>query len=380
MAMNLDELRKEIDEIDVQLVTLITRRMEVVDAVAEIKKSEGLTVFHPEREKEVIERASGMVPTQFNYYVMSLYKHILDLSKLRQREVIASASKSKNRFSVILDQPVHELRSPRVTVQGVNGSFASSAGLSMYPTGKMSYVDSWEQVLYAVEDGTCDYGVLPVENSSAGSVNEVYDLLIKYKHFIVKALPLTVDQCLLGIRGAKISDIKNVYSHPMAFPQCNDFLRKHHKMQCFPNVNTAMAAEFVAREGKKEYAAIASKDCAHIYGLDILAENIQQSNSNTTRFISVSKRPEIPDNANKISLFFTLPHVTGSLYRTLLRFALNGLNLTKIESLPNPQKNFEYYFYLDFKGSVKNEKTLDLLTALNEELPTFNFLGNYFEP
>jgi chorismate mutase/prephenate dehydratase len=293
---------------------------------------------------------------------------------------MAAAGSPNNEISLLLNNTHTELRNPRVTVQGISGAFSMSAALSMYPKGKMTYVASWENVLYAVEDGSCDYGVLPVENSSAGSVNEVYDLLIKYKHYIVKALPLAVDQCLLGVRGAKLSDIRNVYSIPIAFAQCEDFLRKHHKMQRFPNVNTAVAAEYIAREGKRENAAIASKDCAHIYGLDILANSIQQSNSNTTRFISVSKQSEIPDNANKISLVFTLPHVTGSLYRTLARFALNGLNLTKIESRPNPQKNFEYYFYLDFTGSIRSKATLDLLTGLSEELPTFCFLGNYFEP
>jgi len=378
--MTFDELRKEIDGINTQMLTLFAKRMSSVEEMAALKKAEGLPVFHPEREKEILGQVADKVPPHLHYYASSFCKYMMELSRTRQRELMAAAGSPNNEISLLLNNTHTELRNPRVTVQGISGAFSMSAALSMYPKGKMTYVASWENVLYAVEDGNCDYGVLPVENSSAGSVNEVYDLLIKYKHYIVKALPLAVDQCLLGVRGAKLSDIRNVFSIPIAFAQCEDFLRKHHKMQRFPNVNTAVAAEYIAREGKRENAAIASKDCAHIYGLDILANSIQQSNSNTTRFISVSKQSEIPDNANKISLVFTLPHVTGSLYRTLARFALNGLNLTKIESRPNPQKNFEYYFYLDFTGSIRSKATLDLLTGLSEELPTFCFLGNYFEP
>ena len=362
--MTLDELRKEIDGVDTELLQLFARRMHLVEEIGLHKKSEGLPVFQPGREKEILTRTVGLLPPHLQYYGASFCKYLIELSRTRQREVLSGEAPPDNVVSVLIRDKKPELKNPRVTVQGIPGSFSMSAALSMYPQGKMSYVSSWEDVLYAVEDGSCDYGVLPVENSSAGSVNEVYDLLIKYKHYIVKALPLSVEQCLLGVRGAKLSD----------------FLRKNHRMQRFPSVNTAVAAEFVAREGKIENAAIASKDCAHIYGLDVLACPIQQSCSNTTRFISVSKRPEIADNANKISLFFALPHTTGSLYRTLARFALNGLNLTKIESRPNPQKNFEYYFYLDFTGSVKSEATRMLLTSLSEEMPAFCFLGNYCEP
>lgn len=376
--MTLDELRKEIDDVDAQLVKLFSRRMDAVKQIAQQKKVGGLAIYSADREKLVVDKAMSHSTPELYYYVSSLFRYIMELSKMLQRELLVE-SRPLSVVEQYLKNAKTELPTPHVTVQGIKGSFAMAAAQSMYPKAKISYVASWEDVLYAVEDNACDYGVLPVENSAAGSIAEVYDLLIKYKHYIVKAYPLPVDQCLLGIRGATVSDIRNVYSHPAAFPQCEDFLRSHHKMQRFPMVNTAVAAEYVAREGKMEYAAISSRECAHIYGLDILVEAIQQNKANTTRFISVSKRPEIPEKANKISLVFTLPHVTGSLYRTLSRFALSGLNLTKIESRPNPQKNFEYYFYLDFSGSLRSENTLDLLSALSEELPTFCFLGNYNE-
>jgi len=378
--MPLDEIRKDLDGIDSQLIELFAARMAVIEQVTELKKAEGLPFFYPDREKDVIERAAAMVPSPLHYYAASFMKYLLELSGTRQREIINKGRRPANKLTRAVENAVLALPHPRVTVQGVEGSYASLAAASMYPNGEITSLPNWEDVLYAVTEGSCDYGVLPVENSAVGSVNEVYDLLIKYKHYIVKALPLAVEHCLLGVRGAKITDIRRVYSHPHAFPQCTEFLRKHYRMQRNPNLNTAMAAEFVSHEGKFENAAIASKDCAHIYGLDVLAESIQNSDCNVTRFISVSKRLEVPDNANKISLVFTLPHVTGSLYRTLSRFALNGLNLTKLESRPNPQKNFEYFFYLDFTGKVKSDAVLNLLTALSEELPMFCFLGNYFEP
>lgn len=378
---SLDDLRKEIDGIDTQLVSLLTKRMETVEAVAAYKQSKGIAVLQADREKTLLDRIASLTPPSYQNDVLSLYRYMLDLSRQRQHEVTHIKNKTENPVSALLRGVRAEKPAPRVTVQGIDGSFASAAARGMYPDGTLHYVDSWADVLTAIGNGDCDYGVLPVENSLAGSVNEVFDLLIQYNYFIVKAMPLTVEQCVLGVKGSKLTDIRKVYSHPVALCQCSDFLRNHRDMQSFPCENTAVAAEFVAREGNLEYAAIASKECAQLYGLDILSESIQQSDNNETRFISVSRTPEISDHANKISVVFTLPHVTGSLYRTLMRFAMSGLNLTKIESRPNAsQNNFEYYFYLDFNGSMREQNTLALITALHEELPSFRFLGNYFEP
>jgi chorismate mutase/prephenate dehydratase len=249
----------------------------------------------------------------------------------------------------------------------------------MYSNARLSYVSSWQEVMEALKSKTADYGVLPVENSTAGSVIDVYDLLLKYKYSIVKALKLPVSHCLLGVHGAKVSDIDEVYSHPHAFPQCKPFFEKNSGIKKVNSHNTALAAKTVSELGDKKKAAIASKECAAIYGLDVIAESVQQTEDNCTRFVSVAVSPESHENADKISLILSFPHKTGSLYRLLSRFSLNGLNLTKIESRPDPKTPFEYYFYVDFLGSVACEKTLNLLLALKEELVSVYYLGNYQE-
>lgn len=375
--MELEDYRAQIDEIDGELTKLIVRRMQTVAGVAEYKKTHGLPVLQPSREESVISRAEANCPEELRESVGSIFRYIMELSRMRQRALISPCGLTLERFMLDARTPV---QNPTVAVQGVAGSFASLAADEMYPGARAEFCDSWEHVFAAVADGSADYGILPVENSLAGSVNEVYDLLIKYGFCIVKAIPLAVDQYLLGVRGAKLPQIKNVYSQQMALRQCGAFISGHPQMKKHACPNTAEAAEFVARTGSNLNAAIASRECARIYGLDILAGPIQSGDDNSTRFVSVSRLPEFPEGANKISLVFTLPHVTGSLYRTLMRFALDGLNLTKIESRPcSSQNNFEYYFYLDFVGSLRSRRTLELLSCLSEELPSFRFLGNYCE-
>jgi chorismate mutase/prephenate dehydratase len=377
--LGLDEIRSEIDDIDTKLICLFEKRMQAVKEVAEIKLAQGLPIFNSYREKEILDNISKTVEPEFSLYAYSFFNNLLELSKTEQREIIRQAGKFDNSFTKTISSPVNEIANPHVVAQGVLGAYSSAAALAMYPNSQLTFVPKWEDVLNYIADGYADYGILPVENSSAGSVTDVYDLLLKYKLFVVNAYAVNVDHYLLGVRGSNINEIKEVYSQTHAFPQCSAFLNRHHKIIKMPYINTAMAAQMVANEGIKFKAAIASKECAHLYGLDILAESIQNTNNNCTRFVSVSKKFELHENANKISVVFTLPHITGSLYRTLSLFALNGLNLTKIESRPNTDKNFEYFFYLDFNGSLNSKNTVNLLSALSEELPNFYFLGSYYE-
>lgn len=377
--MTLDELRVEIDGIDKQIIRLFMQRMETVENVAHVKMEKGLPILCPDREKTIITRNLAQVRSDDYFYALSFYQNLLELSRYRQRELLHEG-RAAGPVSELLSHSRRPVGSPRVCVQGVEASYAMAAAKKMYADADITYVHKWEDIFYSLAEGSCDYGVLPVENSRAGSVGEVFDLLIKYRCYIVNAISLPVDHYLLGVRGAKISEIRRVFSHPHAFPQCSAFLQKYPRFELVPYTNTATAAEHVAREGRPENAAIASRDCAALYGLDVLAKSIQTSRSNCTRFIALSRSPEVAPNANKVSLFFTLPHVTGSLYHTLGRFAFNSLNICKIESRPIPDRNFEYYFYLDFTGSVRATPTLELLDTLSEELPGFNFLGNYFEP
>lgn len=378
--MNLDEARARIDQIDRQMAVLFEQRLNAVLDVARYKKEHGLVVLDPTREEAVLARVRESVSPALADYAVSLWESLMELSKSLERSTIASDSPGVRAIRDLAATTSAPLPHPRVAVQGVAGAYAHLAAGQMYPDGDISFCERWADVFYALQDGLCDYGVLPVENSSAGAVAEVYDLMRQFQFYIVKAYPLPVRHCLLGVRGATLGDIRQVYTIPIAYMQCADFFKKHHRIRQIPIANTAMAAQQVARLGDKTCAALCSRECAQLYGLDILAENIQQTSTNCTRFISISRRLEIPPNANKISLLFTLPHVTGSLHRTLARFANGGLNLTKIESRPNPDKNFEYVFYLDFTGTLAAPSTTALLGNLWDELMVFHFLGNYYEP
>lgn len=220
------------------------------------------------------------------------------------------------------------------------------------------------------------FGVLPIENSSAGSVTQVYDLLCNHNFYIVRAVEVSVDNCLLGVKGASLEDIRCAYSHPQALSQSSDFLANRDIKAC-PDANTAIAAQRIAKLNDKSVGVVASRDAANEYGLDILAADINNCENNRTRFILISKDLIITDNADRISLSFIIEHTTGSLYRILSRFVESGLNLTKIESRPVKSGDFEYRFYLDFTGSVRDPKVLSLISSLNCELSEFVFLGNY---
>ena len=248
----------------------------------------------------------------------------------------------------------------------------------MFPVSPIIFHKQFEDVFEAVNQNKARYGIIPVENSTAGSVHESYDLIMKYKFFIVGAYDLRVDHCLCAKPDVEFENIDDVYSHPQALSQCNIFL-KHFDFTGINFSNTAAAAKFVAESDKNNIAAICSESAAKKYGLRIIRKGIQNVTNNTTRFIVISKELVIDDDAEKISLIFSAPHRTGSLYRVLGRFSMTGLNLTKLESRPVANGKFDYYFYVDILGSVRDEQTLDLLCALSDELPEFSFLGNYYE-
>lgn len=377
--LSLEDSRKEIDRIDTEMFKLFEERMAVADNIAAVKFDKKLPILNSSREDEIISKAKKAVRSEYSAYAAEFCSHMMELSRSRQHEVMALLSKTETPIKKIIEKKKEEITCPRVAVQGVMGSYASIAARSMYKNGTLIFFDTWNEVMIAIADGKADYGVLPVENSTAGSVMDVYDLLLNYKYYIVKALRLPVSHCLLGVKDADINGIKEVFSHPHAFPQCRPFFDKNKGIKKVNCPNTAMAAKTVAMLGDKSKAAIASKECAEIYGLEILTDSVQQTDDNCTRFVSVSKEPEAHENADKISLIISLPHKTGSLYKLLYRFSLCGHNLTKIESRPDPTTPFEYYFYVDFIGSLSSEKTINLLSVLKDELPFLYYLGNYSE-
>jgi chorismate mutase/prephenate dehydratase len=269
-------------------------------------------------------------------------------------------------------------KAEKIACLGENGSFSHEALSLLYPKAAPQFYQGFGGIFSAVASGDADLGVLPVENSSAGSVSEVYDLILKYRFYIVNAATLHVHHCLAAAKKVDVRTIGTVYSHPQALSQCSEYITRN-DLRPLPCSNTATAAQMVAQRQEAGIAAICSEHAANEYRLHILERDIQNSSNNCTRFIVISRSLFIPDRARKISLCFSLLHKTGTLYSVLARFAALGLNLTKIESRPIQDKNFEYDFYLDFTGNVREDATLNLICSLHDELPRFSFLGNYTE-
>lgn len=375
--MDLLDLRKEIDEIDEQLIPLLRHRMDISRQVAAYKAQRGLPVFNAERESQIIQSVKEKCGEDGDA-IATVFSATMDASRAIQhnimesggdlRKVITSAVTNSNAF----EQKV------TVACAGVEGSYADETALTLFKNASIRHYKMFEDVFEAVNKGEAPFGLVPVENSTAGSVHEVYDLIIKYRFYVTGSYSLEVNHCLCARKGVEYSDIEEVYSHPQALAQCSEFL-KNFDFTGVNYTNTAAAAKYVAQSGRTDVGVICSAEAAKKYGLEILKTRIQNISNNRTRFIVISKKLIIEENADKISLIFALPHTTGSLYRILGRFSIAGLNLTKLESRPVGNGEFKYYFYVDLLGNIKDQKTLDLLCALYSELPDFKFLGNYHE-
>lgn len=369
----LGKIREEIDAIDGQLLPLFLRRMACTEQVAQVKQEAGAPVFSAPREQAILDRVRSQAGEEGNA-AAALYASIMAISRDKQyrllqrgaplRQLEKTAGRTLNRAGA------------RVVCQGVQGAFSHKAALDFFGPMQPFFTPTWKQVFEDVKAGRADYVVLPVENSAAGSVTGVYDLILQYRFYIVGAVDVKVEHFLAA--ASPEEPITTVVSHPQALSQCSDYVEAH-GLKTQEYSNTAAAARYVAEERPQGVAAICSREAAQKYGLTILAENLQNERENTTRFVVISREAILPEDANKISLCFSLPHVTGSLSGVLQRFSMAGLNLTKIESRPLPGKNFEYDFYLDFSGNLHDADTLELICALYDELPRFSFLGNYSE-
>ncbi len=372
--MNLDDIRRDIDAIDRELIPLLKKRMECSLKVAEIKRKEGLPVYHPKREEEILSRVSE-AGGEFGRYIESVYRELMSVSREAQQAELTGEGALAETIKLAKSEINKKVA---VACQGIEGAFSNIAANDLHPDCELRFCDTFEEVFKAVESGDVRYGVVPVENSNAGSVTEVYDLILKYRFFIVSAAELRVNENLLGVKGAVLDNIKTVYSHPQALSQSDEFI-KEHGIASVQYMNTAMAAKLVAEKNDKSVGAVGSALAAKLYGLDIIVPKIQTVKHNSTRFITISKELIIPDDANKVSVVFSLPHTVGALQRVLDRFGMNGLNLTKIESRTARNGRFEYLFYLDFSGNLKDYNTVALISSLENELPDFTFLGNYRE-
>lgn len=362
--------RREIDRIDRQLLPLFLERMGCVERVGLLKGRAGAPVRNAAREQEIIDRVTRQAG-ELGPSAAALYRAIMAISRDLEHAVINSGSPMRELERTArreLERPLRE-----VVCQGVRGAYSHMAASRLFPGTDISFVPEFREVFRRVSEGAL--GVVPVENSAAGSVTAVYDLILKYRFFIVGAVDIRVEHCLAA---AGPGPVRRVLSHPQALAQCSELIgERGYETEEFSN--TAAAAAAVAESREPGLSAICSEDAANRYGLTILERNIQNVRDNTTRFVAVSREAVLPEDASKISLCFSLPHTTGSLHGVLRRFAGLGLNLTKIESRPIPGSSFEYDFYLDFTGSIHDPATLNLICALNDELPRFSFLGNYSE-
>ncbi len=368
--MTLEDIRREIDGIDSQLLPLFLQRMKCAEKVAAVKKAKGLPVLNEGRERQILNRISAKAGI-YGGEARILYANMMAMSRAVQHRLLGSGG--------LLRKTVEgaSREAPKAGVVGClgeKGSFSHEAMQQLYPGAKPLFFPDFPAIFAAVENGSADLGVLPVENSSAGSVAEVYDLILKYRFSILGALSLPIRHCLASAESGT-EQIRMVYSHPQALRQCSGFLSRS-GWETKACSSTTEAAHLAEHPG---VGAVCSTCAAKEHGLSILAQDIQNVSGNRTRFIAIGKKLYLPQDADKISVCFALPHRTGTLYGALARFAAAGLNLTKIESRPIPGRNFEYDFYLDFSGNVYDAKTFDLLCALSDELPRFTFLGNYRE-
>ena len=368
--MSLDEIRKEIDAVDSELVTLMKKRMQCSLKVAEIKRAENLPVYHPGREKQILDKVEGL-SGEYGIYVRNIYQSIMTVSRSLQNDTLFKDSGFAEKISALPDFAEYS----RVICQGAEGAFSHAAAKKMFGDRAFEFYKNFEDVFEKISEDENAVGVLPVENSTAGYVTNVYDLMLKYGHWIVKAVHLDVSQNLLSV--GSFEEIKTVYSHPHALKQCSRFLREN-GIKAVEFENTALAAKYVAELGDPSVAAIGSVTAAELYDLKITKSAIQDEKDNVTRFIAISKKPFIDKNSNTVSLAFEIPHEKGSLYSMLGRFADLGPNLTKIESRPAGH-DFEYRFYIDFSGNVFDKRVLNLLSSLEAELSFFVFLGNYVD-
>lgn len=378
--MDINELRTEIDTIDKQLTELFTKRMNTAKEIAEYKKQNEKPVYDRGREREVINKVTSCVDKDLENYTRLLYLTMFDLSRSYQKKFLGEKSElTKKIENAIEASPKTIPERTTVACQGVEGAYSSKACEKIFAYPTVMYFNSFEGVFSAVNSGLCRYGILPIENSNAGSVNEVYDLMGKYNFYITHSVKLFVGHTLLTNSGASLNGIKEIFSHEQAIEQCSDYIASLKGVKVTVCENTAAAAKKVKESGRTDIAAIGSKDCAEIYGLNILSNSVQNSDNNYTRFICISKNIEIYAGANKTSIVITLPHKPGSLYNTIARFASLGLNITKLESRPIEGSNFEFMFYFDFDASVYLPEIKTLLSELENDCEKFTYLGSYTE-
>lgn len=378
--MDLEELRKQIDEIDTQMCDLFAKRMQVVSEVGRYKKENNLPVYHPSRARAVLHNVSRRLGPEFEGYGRTLYRTIFDLSESYETRMLAQGSEFYDRIKEITSVPPQPFpKRASVACAGCEGSYAHLASERLFDLPDIMYMNGFEGVFKAVSSGLCEYGVLPIENSLAGSVNAIYDLLSEYNVSIVRGVRLKVDHALLGVPGAKLSEIREIYSHQQAISQCSEFLSTLKNVRVIAMENTAEAARMVAQAGDRTKASLSSRLCAELYQMQVLKSSAQNRDNNYTRFICIAKEPKIYSGADRTSVMINIPNRPGTLFRILSRFNATGVNLVKLESRLIPEREFEYRFYFDIEASVYSTEFLSLMCELHDCGEQFKYFGTYAE-
>ncbi len=374
---DLSFIREDIDKVDREIIDLLERRMGLALEVAKYKNSTGKPIYDRQREDEKIDKIRGMASTDFNAEALAeIFLQIMSISRRYQYSVIGD----NDGYIDNLYEKVDKLdinNDTKIVYQGVEGAFSEQACLEYFGKNINSYnVAAFEDVMIELDKGNAKYGILPIENSTAGFVNGIYDLLVRYDLTIVDEHIIKVDQALLGIQGANIEDIKTVYSHPQGLLQTKDFLDKYNWEQISMS-NTALSAKLVKEKDDKTKAAIASARNAQLYDLDIIKEAINGEKNNSTRFVIITKKKVYTSNARNIGISFSLAHESGSLYNILAHFIFNNISMTSIESIPCPNKDWEYEFIIAFEGKLSEDNVRNALKGIKEESTGFKILGNY---
>ncbi|MCF2553594.1 prephenate dehydratase [Faecalicatena contorta] len=374
---SLQELRTQLDRVDNEIVRLYEERMHLCEQVGEYKVQTGKKVFDRQREKEKLQDVASKVSTDFNKKgVQELYQQLMSMSrKLQYQQLVQAGALGKLPF---IEIDSLQASSARVVFQGTEGAYGQAAMKNYFGENCNSYhVRTFRDAMEAIEEGAADYAVLPIENSSAGSVNEMYDLLVEFENYIVAETIIPITHTLAGLPGASLSDIERVYSKAEALMQTSHFLNDHSDWQQISVANTAIAAKKILEDQDKSQAAVCSAYAASVYGLEVLEDAINDEQNNSTRFIVVTNQKVFLKGASKISICFEVPHESGSLYHILSHIIYNDLNMTRIESRPIEGRSWEYRFFIDFEGNLEDAAVKNAIRGLREESRSLKILGNY---
>ena len=378
--MELSDYRTRLDQIDEELLRLFSERMNIAAEIASWKQENSLPVLDVRREKEKLRRIEEMSDPELADYSYTLFSMLMELSRSRQNRILHRESPETKAIEAALrDTPPLFPEKAVVACQGVEGAYSGIACEKLFARPSIFYFSSFDAVFTAVEKGLCRYGVIPVENSTAGTVNAVYDLMVKHDFRIVRSVRIKVDHNLLVRPGTREEDIREIYSHSQAISQCAGFLQRFPNAKIIPCENTAVAAKMVAQSGEPGVAALSSRSCAKLYGLEILMSSVQDSDNNYTRFICISKNLEIYPGADHTSLMMVIRDEPGTLHHVLARFYVLGINMHKLESRPIPGRNWEYRFYFDLDTSVYSPKFIQLMGELGDICEEYEYLGSYSE-